>query len=85
MVSLSAMSCAMLGQKQNTGCQNQKKKKKKLREEANLLIGIHAGKASRVAGLAALTGDLLDLLPGSVGEVARVCVGRHVDFSDVGR
>ena len=44
-----------------------------------LLIGIHATESALVTGLAALAGDVLNLLLGTVGEVSGVRVGSHVD------
>lgn len=43
-----------------------------------LLIGVHAGEATRMAGLAALARDVLDLAVGAVGEVAGVLVVGHL-------
>ncbi len=42
-----------------------------------LLVGVHACEAARVAGLAALASNLLHLLLGAVGKVARVRVLSH--------
>ena len=44
-----------------------------------LLVLVHGGKSTRVAGLATLTGDVLDFFLGAVGEVAGVGVGGHFD------
>lgn len=45
--------------------------------KAHLLILVHAGETARVAGLAALAGDVLHFLVGAVGEVAGVGVVGH--------
>ena len=44
----------------------------KRRDKTNLLVAIHAGKPTGVAGLAALLGDLGDFFRWAVGEVAGV-------------
>lgn len=46
---------------------------------AYLLLRVHASKATAVAGLATLAGDVLDLLVGAVGEVTGVLVVGHLD------
>lgn len=54
--------------------------RERLEVMAYLLIGVHRCEAAVVRGLAALRGDVLNLLLGAVGEVSWVSVVGHVDL-----
>ncbi len=58
---------ALSNQTHSTGCL----------EVKYLLIAVHAGEATGVAGLTALAGNVFDLLLRAVGEVAGVLVVGH--------